>query len=259
MAEFDLQGFKSAKKEFDLQGFKASKNPDVPVPSTHRRVDDFEGHTGQAAINAKSASPAAAAVATPDKMSPWNAAGRGFRQMTTAGFADEIDASLNPIVQFMADRAPTAGNLLGIAAPEETGHTVDKGVQDTLTHERQENDRAWDEQPLAYAGGGTAGALASAAAGGAAVKGLGIGSKIAGKTLLGGLLGGANGAGHSEAEDMAGVGKDAAVGAGIGALTGGVAGTTGAILSNPLVRSLATKGLTVVGAASLWKLLAGGK
>lgn len=157
------------------------------VPLTH---DDWQDTT--------SASPAA--VAPPQEAPGYlESAGRGAAQGLTFGFADELQAG--------------AESLLN-----------DADYEKRVTEIRDQYKAAADENPITYYGADIASgfALPIGAIGGFATKGASTLGKIGRSAGSGAILGGLSGAGTSEAADMTGVAKDAAVGAGVGAVAGPV-------------------------------------
>lgn len=212
MAEFDLEGFKGAKKEFDLQGFKASKNPDMPVPSTHRRIDDFEGRTGQAAVDVKSKPKAESQKTTiPEKPSLPQSIGRGAAQGATLKFGDEI----NGAVQTIGNRILPVS--MGGRDSSESQPSLTEDYRNERNAERTQNKTSEEAHPIGYLGGEVLGGLSTTAP---LATAKGIHSIIAAGAGLGGI--GAMGASKAEIDapptdtTMA---NDVALGTGAGALT----------------------------------------
>lgn len=126
-------------------------------------------------------------------------AARGAAQGLTFGFADEIQAGTESLLD---------------------GANYDKRVREI----RDEYKAAADENPITYHGADILSgfALPLGAVGGFATKGASTLGKIARSAGSGAILGGAAGAGTSEAADASGVAKDALTGAGVGAVAGPV-------------------------------------
>lgn len=160
-------------------------------------------------VYARQALPAGASVEFDDEM-PANqqpqpevgkleSFGRGAVQDATFGFGDEI--------------AGVASALFG--DKDYAGQRYRKG-RDT---NRENNKAAQAANPWSYAAGGLAGSVATSF-----VPGLGLantGAKLSKVALQAGKIGALSGIGHSEAEDLGGLAKDALASGALSAATGG--------------------------------------
>lgn len=165
-----------------------------------------------------------------NEVSTLDAIGAGIGQGLTFGFGDEIGAGVGAIGNSVA-------GVFGGGTGEDFG--------DYYTRVRDENraylDDAEDQHGTAYTVGNVAGALPTAAIGGLGASGASLIGRAA-------LEGAAYGAGQSEADTVAGVVGDSALGAAVGGATAGTLNRAGAVISPrvaPIVDKLMGLGVTM--------------
>lgn len=159
--------------------------------------------------------------------------GRGALQGASLGFGDEISAATDallshvPGVRTVAEKINQIGGEGGGLPVNDPNITYAKR-RDSY---RKKNAEAQQAHPVAYGAGEVTGAIPTSVAlgnfggflGGPASTALGGGTATLGKAIgTGATLGAVGGAGLSTADTAGGVAKDALLGAGLGAATGGV-------------------------------------
>lgn len=153
------------------------------------------------------------------------AVGRGGAQGLTLGFADEAAAGSRALYEYLANKFGGGEDARGLG--DIYGEEVEESrMKDALTREAYPKTMMASEvagavapviaSTLATAPAGGAGG--AAAAGGTAARMGALGTRMLAPTSVKGLaaLGGVAGAGYSEAEDMAGLGKDVLKGGAMG-------------------------------------------
>lgn len=168
---------------------------------------------------------------------------RGASQGSTMGFGDEIIAGAMNLLEYLPGSGRSQDEELraqGFQLPESASY---KSIRDD---QRALDAAAEKANPMTFGAGNLAGGIATAPLAGGlnTVKGATTGAKIADAAKKAGALGAAAGAGFSNAEDVAGLTRDVATGAVLGAGTGGL------IQASPGM-ALGGAGLGAIGGAAL--------
>lgn len=122
----------------------------------------------------------------------------GLSNWGTFGFGDEISGAVGAGIE----------GTKALVTGENPIAAAGKGYTETRDYSRDLSDRAWDQHPVAYGAGVTTSMLGPTGGVGLAAKG----AKVTTKMARGAGLGALAGVGFSEADTLAGVAQDAALG-----------------------------------------------
>ncbi len=166
---------------------------------------------------------------------------KGAQQGLTWGFSDEAVGVIDQMLKASGGLFTPEGTVNPYA--NQTYSSVYKKARD---EERAELKKAQEDNPLAYLGGEIAGSLVAPA--GVAANRLSKGAQTAKEfakatAKIGALEGGVYGLGASEKKDVAGMAKDAASGAALGLVTGGLLGGGFGALASKYRRATAKSSL----------------